>query len=164
VLVLETHATLLAACSPLCTRYVLSHYLLRPPLPPAQVLDARDPAGCRCPDVERYVRSLDPNKRIILLLNKMGELLFFYTWRGGGRPPAGRTLGGGECCLCGVVSFWGELYCFASLCCASAFRPHPTSPAHKLITNLLCLFFFEFKPCHKTPVQTLCRGRLGRLG
>lgn len=38
-----------------------------------QVLDARDPAGCRCPDVERYVRSLDPNKRIILLLNKMGE-------------------------------------------------------------------------------------------
>eukprot|EP00878_Enallax_costatus_P011530 GHUV01012036.1.p1 GENE.GHUV01012036.1~~GHUV01012036.1.p1 ORF type:complete len:347 (+),score=121.57 GHUV01012036.1:146-1186(+) len=36
-----------------------------------QVLDARDPAGCRCPDVERYVRSLDPNKRIILLLNKM---------------------------------------------------------------------------------------------
>jgi hypothetical protein len=38
-----------------------------------QVLDARDPAGCRCPDVERYVRSLDPGKRIILLLNKMGE-------------------------------------------------------------------------------------------
>jgi nuclear GTP-binding protein len=42
-------------------------------LPPLQVLDARDPAGCRCPDVERYVRSLDPNKRVILLLNKMGE-------------------------------------------------------------------------------------------
>lgn len=39
-----------------------------------QVLDARDPEGCRCPDVERYVRSLDPNKRVILLLNKMGEL------------------------------------------------------------------------------------------
>jgi nuclear GTP-binding protein len=39
-----------------------------------QVLDARDPAGCRCPDVERYVRSLDASKRIILLLNKMGEL------------------------------------------------------------------------------------------
>ncbi|WIA32487.1 hypothetical protein OEZ86_003306 [Tetradesmus obliquus] len=36
-----------------------------------QVLDARDPAGCRCPDVERYVRSLDASKRIILLLNKM---------------------------------------------------------------------------------------------
>jgi nuclear GTP-binding protein len=40
-----------------------------------QVLDARDPAGCRCPDVERYVRSLDPNKKIILLLNKMGKCL-----------------------------------------------------------------------------------------
>lgn len=39
----------------------------------SQVLDARDPAGCRCLDVERYVRSLDPNKRIILLLNKMGK-------------------------------------------------------------------------------------------
>eukprot|EP00879_Flechtneria_rotunda_P015386 GHRR01016085.1.p1 GENE.GHRR01016085.1~~GHRR01016085.1.p1 ORF type:complete len:427 (+),score=152.48 GHRR01016085.1:171-1451(+) len=36
-----------------------------------QVLDARDPAGCRCPDVERYVRSLDPSKRVMLLLNKM---------------------------------------------------------------------------------------------
>ncbi len=36
-----------------------------------QVLDARDPLGCRCPDVERYIRSTSPNKRIILLLNKM---------------------------------------------------------------------------------------------
>jgi ribosome biogenesis GTPase A len=38
-----------------------------------QVLDARDPAACRCEDVERYIRSTSPNKRIILLLNKMGE-------------------------------------------------------------------------------------------
>lgn len=38
-----------------------------------QVLDARDPAACRCEDVERYVRSLGPNKRIVLLLNKIGE-------------------------------------------------------------------------------------------
>ncbi|KAF5825865.1 P-loop containing nucleoside triphosphate hydrolase protein [Dunaliella salina] len=36
-----------------------------------QVLDARDPLGCRCPDVESYVRSISPNKKIILLLNKM---------------------------------------------------------------------------------------------
>ncbi|KAJ9530208.1 hypothetical protein QJQ45_023474 [Haematococcus lacustris] len=36
-----------------------------------QVLDARDPIACRCVDVERYVRSTSPNKRIILLLNKM---------------------------------------------------------------------------------------------
>ena len=38
-----------------------------------QVLDARDPLACRCPDVERYIRSTNPNKRIVLLLNKMGE-------------------------------------------------------------------------------------------
>ena len=36
-----------------------------------QVLDARDPLACRCPDVERYIRQTNPNKRIILLLNKM---------------------------------------------------------------------------------------------
>jgi len=35
-------------------------------------LDARDPLGCRCPDVESYIRSISPNKKIILLLNKMG--------------------------------------------------------------------------------------------
>ena len=38
-----------------------------------QVLDARDPLACRCVDVERYIRQSNPNKRIILLLNKMGE-------------------------------------------------------------------------------------------
>lgn len=38
----------------------------------AQVLDARDPLGCRCPEVETYIRSISPNKKIILLLNKMG--------------------------------------------------------------------------------------------
>ncbi|MEW5304726.1 MAG: hypothetical protein WDW36_007318 [Sanguina aurantia] len=36
-----------------------------------QVLDARDPLACRAPDVERYIRSTNPNKKIILLLNKM---------------------------------------------------------------------------------------------
>lgn len=36
-----------------------------------QVLDARDPLACRCPEVERYIRSVNPNKRVILLLNKM---------------------------------------------------------------------------------------------
>eukprot|EP00195_Chlamydomonas_chlamydogama_P013468 CAMPEP_0202909350 /NCGR_PEP_ID=MMETSP1392-20130828/49079_1 /ASSEMBLY_ACC=CAM_ASM_000868 /TAXON_ID=225041 /ORGANISM="Chlamydomonas chlamydogama, Strain SAG 11-48b" /LENGTH=620 /DNA_ID=CAMNT_0049599071 /DNA_START=76 /DNA_END=1938 /DNA_ORIENTATION=- len=36
-----------------------------------QVLDARDPLACRCPDVERYIRTVNPNKRVILLLNKM---------------------------------------------------------------------------------------------
>jgi hypothetical protein len=42
------------------------------PLPTAaQVLDARDPLACRCLDVERHIRSVNPGKRIILLLNKM---------------------------------------------------------------------------------------------
>ncbi|EFJ45692.1 hypothetical protein VOLCADRAFT_42065, partial [Volvox carteri f. nagariensis] len=36
-----------------------------------QVLDARDPLACRCPDVERYIRETNPNKKIVLLLNKM---------------------------------------------------------------------------------------------
>lgn len=37
-----------------------------------QVLDARDPLGFRCAEVERFVRAKDPNKRIVLLLNKIG--------------------------------------------------------------------------------------------
>lgn len=37
-----------------------------------QVLDARDPCSCRCLEVERYVRKVDSNKRIILVLNKIG--------------------------------------------------------------------------------------------
>eukprot|EP01023_Acetabularia_acetabulum_P068243 TRINITY_DN9626_c0_g1_i2.p1 TRINITY_DN9626_c0_g1~~TRINITY_DN9626_c0_g1_i2.p1 ORF type:complete len:520 (-),score=109.44 TRINITY_DN9626_c0_g1_i2:269-1615(-) len=36
-----------------------------------QVLDARDPVSCRCLDVERYVRSVNPNKKVFLLLNKI---------------------------------------------------------------------------------------------
>jgi len=36
-----------------------------------QVLDARDPLACRCPDVERFVRRMNPNKKIVLLLNKV---------------------------------------------------------------------------------------------
>lgn len=39
-----------------------------------EVLDARDPAGCRCLDVERFVRRVDPSKKIVILLNKIGEL------------------------------------------------------------------------------------------
>lgn len=36
-----------------------------------EVLDARDPAGCRCPDVERFIRKVGPSKKIILVLNKI---------------------------------------------------------------------------------------------
>jgi len=37
-----------------------------------EVLDSRDPLGCRCPDVEQMILSQDPNKKIILILNKIG--------------------------------------------------------------------------------------------
>ena len=36
-----------------------------------QVLDARDPLACRSPEVERFVRRMNPDKRMILLLNKI---------------------------------------------------------------------------------------------
>jgi len=35
------------------------------------VLDARDPLGCRPLEVERYIMNLDPNKRVVLVLNKI---------------------------------------------------------------------------------------------
>lgn len=37
-----------------------------------EVLDARDPVGSRCVDMEKMVLKTDPNKRIVLLLNKIG--------------------------------------------------------------------------------------------
>ncbi|GJN24136.1 hypothetical protein PR202_gb11858 [Eleusine coracana subsp. coracana] len=36
-----------------------------------EVLDARDPLGTRCIDMEKLVRKADPSKRIVLLLNKI---------------------------------------------------------------------------------------------
>eukprot|EP01103_Thecamoeba_quadrilineata_P007848 TRINITY_DN17669_c0_g1_i1.p1 TRINITY_DN17669_c0_g1~~TRINITY_DN17669_c0_g1_i1.p1 ORF type:complete len:595 (-),score=190.75 TRINITY_DN17669_c0_g1_i1:161-1945(-) len=36
-----------------------------------EVLDARDPLGCRCFSVEQFILSRDPNKKIILILNKI---------------------------------------------------------------------------------------------
>ena len=38
-----------------------------------QVLDARDPIGCRCTDVEKMVLKSGAHKRVVLLLNKIGE-------------------------------------------------------------------------------------------
>jgi hypothetical protein len=58
------------ACSIACIMLSVHRHLL---LLLLQVLDARDPLACRCPDVERYIRTTSPNKRIVLLLNKMGE-------------------------------------------------------------------------------------------
>lgn len=39
-----------------------------------EVLDARDPLGCRCPQVEQAVIQSGTNKKIVLVLNKIGEL------------------------------------------------------------------------------------------
>lgn len=39
-----------------------------------QVLDARDPLGSRCKEVERLVLKSGGLKRMVLLLNKIGEL------------------------------------------------------------------------------------------
>jgi nuclear GTP-binding protein len=36
-----------------------------------KVLDARDPMGCRCMEAERLFRSTGPEKRVILVLNKI---------------------------------------------------------------------------------------------
>ncbi len=38
-----------------------------------EVLDARDPLGCRCTQVEQMILTQDPNKKIILILNKIGN-------------------------------------------------------------------------------------------
>lgn len=38
-----------------------------------EVLDARDPLSCRCLDVERLVRRSGADKKVILLLNKIGK-------------------------------------------------------------------------------------------
>ena len=43
-----------------------------------EVLDARDPLGCRCLDVERFVRRINPAKKIVLLLNKIGACTCVY--------------------------------------------------------------------------------------
>ena len=40
-----------------------------------EVLDARDPLGSRCVDVENLVMKAGPNKHLVLLLNKIGNLL-----------------------------------------------------------------------------------------
>lgn len=42
-----------------------------------EVLDARDPIGTRCADMEKMAMKSDPNKRIVLLLNKIGKVYLF---------------------------------------------------------------------------------------
>lgn len=40
-----------------------------------EVLDARDPIGCRCKAIEQYMLAKDPTKKIVLILNKIGTCL-----------------------------------------------------------------------------------------
>lgn len=40
-----------------------------------EVLDARDPLGCRCPQVEQAVIQSGTNKKIVLVLNKIGRVV-----------------------------------------------------------------------------------------
>lgn len=47
-----------------------------------EVLDARDPQGCRSPQLEAAVRRAGPRQRLVLVLNKIGK-------RGGGSGGAG---------------------------------------------------------------------------
>jgi len=42
-----------------------------------EVLDARDPLGSRCAQVEETILGSGPNKKLILLLNKIGQFMFF---------------------------------------------------------------------------------------
>ncbi len=59
-----------------------------------EVLDARDPLGCRCLDVERFVRRSDPTKKIILLLNKIGGQAACQPLSGSSWLPALRSCAG----------------------------------------------------------------------
>ena len=41
-----------------------------------EVLDARDPLGSRCIEAEKFIRKSGSDKKIILLLNKIGKSIF----------------------------------------------------------------------------------------
>lgn len=61
-----------------------------------EVLDSRDPLGTRCMDMEKMVMKSGPDKRLVLLLNKIGNFFspflssphvrIFFLWRRSGEP------------------------------------------------------------------------------
>ena len=44
-----------------------------------EVLDARDPLGCRCPAAEEAILSAGVNKKLVLVLNKIGKVQLTVT-------------------------------------------------------------------------------------
>lgn len=44
-----------------------------------EVLDARDPMGCRCPQLEQAITCSGGDKKLVLVLNKIGKKQRFYS-------------------------------------------------------------------------------------
>ena len=77
-----------------------------------EVLDARDPLGCRCLDVERFVRKLDPSKKIVLLLNKIGahpRLLCLAVAAAPAAPAMAVVVAALACSCCAGAPRWSRL-------------------------------------------------------
>lgn len=45
-----------------------------------EVLDARDPLGFRCPQLEEAVLQREGNKKLLLVLNKIGEYIYIIVY------------------------------------------------------------------------------------
>lgn len=43
-----------------------------------EVLDVRDPLGCRCPELEEAVLQREGNKKLLLVLNKIGDCVSIF--------------------------------------------------------------------------------------
>ena len=74
-----------------------------------EVLDARDPLGCRCLDVERLVRKSGADKKVILLLNKIGKSPVFSgdVRSGWGCTPQSVMIIVTSCCLASLSMHLG---------------------------------------------------------
>lgn len=46
-----------------------------------EVLDARDPLGFRCPQLEEAVLQREGNKKLLLVLNKIGDYIYIIVYK-----------------------------------------------------------------------------------